>query len=49
MFLSADSNAETQHKAFSVGADDYLCKPITAQSLSDRIHNRLQRIQSIVN
>ena len=49
MFLSADSNAETQHKAFSVGADDYLCKPITAQSLSDRIHNRLQRIQAIVN
>ena len=49
MFLSADSNVETQHKAFSVGADDYLCKPITAQSLSDRIHNRLQRIQSIVN
>ncbi len=49
MFLSADSKAETQHKAFSVGADDYLCKPITAQSLSDRIHNRLQRIQSIVN
>lgn len=49
MFLSADSKAETQHKAFSVGADDYLCKPITAQSLSDRIHNRLQRIQAIVN
>ncbi|MCX5965681.1 MAG: response regulator [Cyanobacteria bacterium] len=49
MFLSADSKAETQHKAFSVGADDYLCKPITAESLSDRIHNRLQRIHSIMN
>lgn len=47
MFLSADSKAETQHQAFSVGADDYLCKPITAQSLSDRIHNRLQRIQAL--
>jgi DNA-binding response OmpR family regulator/HPt (histidine-containing phosphotransfer) domain-containing protein len=45
MFLSMFADSKTQHDAFSVGADDYLCKPITTQDLSDRIHHRLQRIQ----
>jgi DNA-binding response OmpR family regulator/HPt (histidine-containing phosphotransfer) domain-containing protein len=45
MFLSILSDAQTQHQAFAVGADDYLAKPITAQHLSDRIRQRWQRIQ----
>lgn len=46
MFLSILGDAETQHQAFAVGADDYLAKPITAQHLSNRIRQRLQRIQA---
>jgi DNA-binding response OmpR family regulator/HPt (histidine-containing phosphotransfer) domain-containing protein len=45
MFLSMFADSKTQHDAFAVGADDYLCKPISTQDLSDRIHHRLQRIQ----
>ncbi len=47
LFLSAFADAQTQHQAFAAGADDYLCKPITAQDLSDRIHHRIQRIQAV--
>jgi DNA-binding response OmpR family regulator/HPt (histidine-containing phosphotransfer) domain-containing protein len=47
MFLSVLADAQTQHRAFAVGADDYLCKPITAEILSDRIQNRLQRISAL--
>jgi DNA-binding response OmpR family regulator len=46
MFLSALADAKTQHQAFAMGADDYLCKPITAPTLTDRIHQRLQRIKA---
>lgn len=49
MFLSVFADAQTQHKAFAAGADDYLCKPITAESLSSRIRQRLQRIQSLLH
>jgi DNA-binding response OmpR family regulator/HPt (histidine-containing phosphotransfer) domain-containing protein len=45
MFLSILGDAQTQHRAFAAGADDYLAKPITAQHLGDRIRQRLQRIQ----
>jgi DNA-binding response OmpR family regulator/HPt (histidine-containing phosphotransfer) domain-containing protein len=45
MFLSILGDAQTQHRAFAVGADDYLFKPITVQMLGDRIRQRLQRIQ----
>jgi DNA-binding response OmpR family regulator/HPt (histidine-containing phosphotransfer) domain-containing protein len=48
MFLSVFADAQTQHEAFAVGADDYLCKPITAESLRDRIRQRLQRIQLLL-
>ena len=44
LFLSAVSDRHTQNLAFSVGADDYLCKPITGIDLANRIRNRLQRI-----
>jgi DNA-binding response OmpR family regulator/HPt (histidine-containing phosphotransfer) domain-containing protein len=47
LFLSAFADARTQHQAFAAGADDYLCKPITAQDLSDRIHRRIERIQAV--
>jgi DNA-binding response OmpR family regulator/HPt (histidine-containing phosphotransfer) domain-containing protein len=47
MFLSILGDAQTQHQAFAVGADDYLAKPITAQHLSDRIQQRWQRIQRL--
>jgi DNA-binding response OmpR family regulator/HPt (histidine-containing phosphotransfer) domain-containing protein len=49
MFLSVFADAQTQHEAFAAGADDYLCKPITAQHLHDRIQQRLHRIQALVN
>jgi DNA-binding response OmpR family regulator/HPt (histidine-containing phosphotransfer) domain-containing protein len=45
MFLSMFADAKTQNDAFAAGADDYLCKPIVAQDLCDRIHQRLKRIQ----
>jgi DNA-binding response OmpR family regulator/HPt (histidine-containing phosphotransfer) domain-containing protein len=45
MFLSILGDAQTQHQAFAVGADDYLAKPITAQQLADRIRQRWQRMQ----
>lgn len=44
IFLSADSEQNTQNLAFSVGADDYLCKPIMGIDLANRIRHRLQRI-----
>jgi DNA-binding response OmpR family regulator/HPt (histidine-containing phosphotransfer) domain-containing protein len=47
MFLSILGDAQTQHRAFAAGADDYLFKPITAQHLGDRIRQRLQRIQAL--
>ncbi len=47
MFLSVLADARTQHEAFAAGADDYLCKPITAAQLGDRIHQRLRRIQAL--
>jgi DNA-binding response OmpR family regulator len=43
LFLSAVSDAQIQHKAFEVGADDYLCKPVAGADLAHRILNRLQR------
>jgi DNA-binding response OmpR family regulator/HPt (histidine-containing phosphotransfer) domain-containing protein len=47
LFLSVLADAKTQHAAFTAGADDYLCKPITAQTLSERIHLRLQRMHAL--
>jgi DNA-binding response OmpR family regulator len=46
LFLSTITDVNTQHLAFSVGADDYLCKPIEAIAIASRIHNRLQRIRA---
>jgi DNA-binding response OmpR family regulator/HPt (histidine-containing phosphotransfer) domain-containing protein len=46
LFVSAIEDTKTQAKAFRMGADDYLCKPIMGDDLANRIVNRLQRIRS---
>ena len=46
LFLSVMTDVNTQNLAFSVGADDYLCKPIVGIDLASRIHNRLQRVKA---
>jgi DNA-binding response OmpR family regulator/HPt (histidine-containing phosphotransfer) domain-containing protein len=46
MFLTVFGDAQTQNEAFAAGADDYLCKPVNAQDLSNRIQNRLRRIEA---
>ncbi len=45
LFLSARTDAETVHKVFAVGADDYVNKPIVGPELVSRILNRLERTQ----
>ncbi len=46
LFLSVLTDTKTQNQAFNVGADDYLCKPVIAVDLANRILNRLQRVRS---
>jgi DNA-binding response OmpR family regulator len=46
LFVSALEDTKTQNKAFTVGADDYLCKPVMGDDLANRILNRLQRVRS---
>jgi DNA-binding response OmpR family regulator len=43
LFLTAHQDQKTQHQAFAIGADDYICKPVIASALANRILNRLQR------
>ncbi|MCU0551829.1 MAG: response regulator [Leptolyngbya sp. Prado105] len=49
LFLSVLTDAASQHQAFTVGADDYLCKPLMGSELANRILNRLQRIRTWVS
>jgi len=46
LFLSAANDPISQQSAFSVGADDYLCKPMMGGELAWRIRHRLARLQS---
>lgn len=46
LFLSVLTDAKTQNQAFTLGADDYLCKPIMGVDLANRILNRLQRVRA---
>ena len=46
LFLSVLSDRQTQHRAFRVGADDYLCKPVMGVDLANRILTRLQRLKA---
>ena len=46
LFLSALEDAKTQNRAFRMGADDFLCKPVMGDDLANRIVNRLNRVRS---
>jgi diguanylate cyclase (GGDEF)-like protein len=43
LFLSAQKNPQTVQQVFTVGADDYICKPIVPEELLARILNRLDK------
>jgi diguanylate cyclase (GGDEF)-like protein len=43
LFLTARNDAETMHRVFEVGADDYITKPMVGPELITRILNRLER------
>ncbi|MBD0343859.1 MAG: response regulator, partial [Coleofasciculus sp. Co-bin14] len=43
LFLSAYIDAKTVHRVFSVGADDYVSKPVVGPELVARVLNRLER------
>ena len=43
LFLSVHQDQHTQNQAFTIGADDYVFKPVTGSVLANRILNRLKR------
>ncbi|MEB3357930.1 MAG: response regulator [Synechococcales bacterium] len=43
LFLTGHHETAMKHSAFSVGADDFITKPITINDLAERILNRLER------
>lgn len=45
LFLSVHQDNKTKNQAFNIGADDYICKPVTGSVLANRILNRLKRIR----
>jgi diguanylate cyclase (GGDEF)-like protein/PAS domain S-box-containing protein len=45
LFLTAHSDAKTIHEVFTVGADDFVSKPIVGPELVVRIVNRLDRMR----
>ena len=47
LFLTAHQDLETQERAFAIGADDYVSKPVKGAELTTRILNRLKRIRTI--
>ena len=47
LFLTAHTDAKTQHQVFAIGADDYMSKPVVAAELATRVLNRLERVQSL--
>ncbi|MBF2073198.1 MAG: response regulator [Synechococcales cyanobacterium C42_A2020_086] len=49
LFLSAHAEADILHQALSVGADDYVLKPIAESDLIQRILQRLGRLTSAEN
>jgi DNA-binding response OmpR family regulator/HPt (histidine-containing phosphotransfer) domain-containing protein len=46
LFLTATKEPTTQQQAFRAGADDYLCKPVPAGELAQRIRHRWSRSQA---
>ncbi len=49
LFLTAHTDAETMQRVFTVGADDYVSKPIVGPELVTRILNRLERSRLLKN
>jgi diguanylate cyclase (GGDEF)-like protein len=47
LLLSASNAADTAHRAYAAGADDFVGKAITSPELVTRILNRLERVQSV--
>jgi DNA-binding response OmpR family regulator len=47
LFLSAHTDAQTVHRVFAAGADDFVNKPIVGPELIARILNRLERTQML--
>jgi diguanylate cyclase (GGDEF)-like protein len=47
LFLTGSTDAETIHKVFSAGGDDYINKPIVPPELITRILNRLERTRML--
>jgi CheY-like chemotaxis protein len=47
LFLTAHQDLEMQSQAFSIGADDYISKPVKGAEVTSRILNRLKRIRAI--
>lgn len=45
LFLTVHSNVEIVNQVFSVGADDFVSKPIIISELVNRILNRLERVR----
>jgi diguanylate cyclase (GGDEF)-like protein len=45
LFLTAHTDATTIHRVFSVGADDFVSKPIVGPELITRLINRLDRMR----
>jgi DNA-binding response OmpR family regulator len=43
LFLTVHQDRKIQDRAFAIGADDYICKPVVGSELANRIINRLQR------
>lgn len=43
LFLTMHTDAETMHRVFAAGADDFIAKPIVGPELVTRILNRLER------
>ena len=46
LFLSVHQDEPTRVRAFNIGADDYISKPVTGSVLANRILNRLRRSRS---
>lgn len=45
LFLTGHVDAETVHRVFQAGADDYVSKPFVGPEVLTRIENRLERIR----
>ena len=45
ILLGMNADTETQNRAFAIGIDDFVSKPIIGQQLANRILNRLKRKQ----